>query len=232
LIIFTAVNCDAGIHREVYGSVISRATVFLIVLWLLITGGLIILSDLSVRQTKRGYIYPLWLIFVIDVVLSVIFGVIFYAIGIGGYMDMELSRYADFYDNVEKRRAALFNKPENGILIGRVVHAADGHVKIATANNDMWVVFTNELQGTQAATLQEGVDVVFAGVKREDGTFVACDTRVVGLHGMHQKMYEQHMQAFMQAFKEHQKVLEEKLLNPPQKIYCTNGVSWRIQIQH
>lgn len=232
LIIFTIANCDAEIHREVYGNMISHTTVFLVALWILLTGGLIVLSDTSLRRTKRGYVYPLWLILAIDIILSVIFGTIFYFAGVGSYADDMLGSHTQYYQDIEKRRATLFNKPDEGILMGKVYDVGDGFVRVATANDGGWIVFTNEMENDDVLqNVQEGADIVFAGLIREGNVFVACDAKWVGIHGMHRELQKRHIELIKQTHAERKEVLLEKIKNQSLKNLCNENVRWRIQVQ-
>lgn len=232
LVIFTAANSDIGIYREVYGHVTSCATIYLIGFWILITGVLIIISDRLIRRTKRGYMYPLWFILVIDIVLSIIFGTIFYFMGTAGYMDNELGHRVGYYNNIEKKRASLFNKPEKGILIGRVTRVGNQFVEIATVDKGLWIVFVDELDRDRVYGLQEGVDAIFAGKMNDSGLFVACDTRIVGLHGVHKKLQQQYTKAITQALDGDRVNIDSYLYHEVlSRDFCNDGVQWRIQVQ-
>lgn len=231
LMIFTAANCDMEIHREIYGQILPPTTVFLIILWVLITGGLIILSDVSLRRTKRGYVYPLWLILIVDIILSVIFGSIFYFVGIGAYMDDMIASHTSYYHNVEKRRAALFNKPEKGILMGKVYYIGEDYVKVATENTGGWIVFVSEIDENMVSDLQEGSDIIFAGSIEDGNVFVACDAKIPGIRGMHRELQKKHIDVIKEEYKEQKEFLRETLEDSRINNPCSETVRWRIQIQ-
>ncbi|PID51923.1 MAG: hypothetical protein CR972_04430 [Candidatus Moraniibacteriota bacterium] len=232
LTIFTVANCDSAVYQEIYGHVMPHFTVFLITLWILITGALIIFSNHLIRCTKRGYVYPLWFILVIDIILSIVFGSIFYLMGAAGYVDEKLDQRIGYYENIERKRASLFNKPEKGILVGRIVRMNNDYAEVATLNKGLWIVFIDELSQNHFYDLNEGVDVVFSGKMNTEGLFIACDTRVVGLHGVHERLREKYNKMMKQMAEEQNLFIDpymyQELLN---KDFCDENVQWRIQVQ-
>ena len=233
LMIFTVMNCDASVHHEVYGQIVSRVTILLVIVWILLTGGFIMLSDLAIRRTKRGYMYPLHIILIIDIILSIVFGMMFYVFGVGSFVDDALDGHMDHYSGLEKRRADLFHKPEKGLLVGRVVHVDDDFVEIATMSSGLWIVFTNDLNVDASQQLQAGSDVIFAGEKiNGEQFFVACDTRIMGLHGVHAKVQQKQLDLMMRSLKEyHENIIQKARSNMPIGNFCDDGVHWRIQLQ-
>jgi hypothetical protein len=231
LMIFTIVNCDSYIHHEIYGRALSHVTIFLLGIWILLTGGLVILFNLSIRRTKKGYIYSPWIVIVLDLLLSTVFGFIFYFFGMSAYVDDILGDHVHNYYSLEKRRELLFNKPREGLLIGRVSHIDDDNVQIFTSDHNMWVVFTHELPKSIAHQIQKGSSVVFLGTTAGDRVFVACDFRVARVHGMHQNVQKRYEDYIQKIYREQKYILLEQSKKRPQDTLCDQGTVWRIQLQ-
>lgn len=232
LIIFTVVNSDMDLYREVYGFAMSRFTIALIVIWMIITSVLLILSDYSLRSTKCGYRYPLWFILSIDILISLIFGSIFYFFGVGNYMDDVLSSHVGYYHNVEKRNSQFFHKPEKGILMGVVTHKLPKYVEVLTVNGDVWAVHMENISSSQSEKIHEGSRVVFAGTTEEEKVFVACDMRVRKMHGIHQGMHEKHMKMIEEVRKKHQAAVIDRMHRIMIERACENGPNWKIAPQN
>lgn len=231
LILFTVANNDGDLYQEVYGRTVSHATYFWVTLWVLVTGVFIFLCDLSVRNTKRGYTYPLWIVLVVDVILSIIFGAIFYFVGIGFYADHILGAHIDHYHNIEKRREAFFHKPEKGILLGRIVHVEGDYAEVVTMNGDAWMVFVDEMSPQKTEKLTMGSQVAFAGRTNGDGSFVACDVKVRKLYGAHRAMQKKRLEMMIEAHREQHNTLIQRMKHVVPKNLCNGEIRWRVQME-
>jgi len=75
----------------------------------------------QVRNTKRGYRYTFNIIAVTGLVLVVVFGTAFYAIGAGQVADDILSERFSPYEKMVKRPQQVWFNPEEGSLVGVIV---------------------------------------------------------------------------------------------------------------
>ncbi len=184
VIIYTVVNSDMDLHREIYGYFISYITLCMIFLWIFLTGVFVILCDVSVRHTDRGYIYPLYIIISIHIGLSIIVGVFLYAKGISCYVDDMLGSHMRYYYNVNKRRAVSFDLPERGILMGQIVRRNDNIVELMSTDGTLWVIAVDNIPTQKYADLQGSDHAIFLGNTNEKGVFIACDVKMRSINGM------------------------------------------------
>lgn len=230
VIIYTLANSDMDLNHAIYGYMISRTTFIWIVIWIVVTAIFMLLCDVSVRHTKRGYIYPLRTIFIVDIAVSIIFGTALYFSGIGCYIDTIVGSHIHQYNTVDKRRAMAFNKPEQGILMGRVVATHDDHVEVAV-NGEVWMVFTRAIPPNKMVFMAEGDRLVFAGKKYARNTFVACDVKKRSARGVYQNMRDKHMEALMYMQEHIREEMLSQLRPQPSDVLCDDSVRWRVEIQ-
>lgn len=93
--------------------------------WLFFLGLFVALLYFNIKRTKRGYRYPAHLIVLAAILVSIILGVIFSALGVGEKIDNLLGRRAPFYDLVFNPRIDAWSRPEDGRLAGLVVSRLD-----------------------------------------------------------------------------------------------------------
>ena len=231
VIIFTLVNGDMDLHREIYGCMFPRVTFVMIGVWVLLTGFFVILCDMFVRHTNRGYVYPLWVIVISNIFLSTIFGMIFYQIGISYDVDRVLGDHMRYYYNVDKRRATLYNVPDKGIVMGRVVSYEPTHVLMMLPNRELMTVAIGHLDDRAKIALMRSEQAVFLGRINEEGVFVACDLRTRQLSGVRQTIKDHlYTEIDIDRIAEQRDQIIERVRMTTYQIphICNEQVHWRI----
>lgn len=101
----------------------------------------VVLIYFNFKNTKHGYRYSHWLIVLGAIVLSIILGFGFFALGMGQRVDALLGRSAPLYDSVINPRLRFWSNPEVGRLSGLVVskNTADSFL-VVDNNNVAWEV--------------------------------------------------------------------------------------------
>jgi hypothetical protein len=193
LIIFTVAN-SAFILRDIaYYSFLQHVMIMLPLLWIFITILFVVLVELFVRHTKQGYKYSLWLIILVNMVLSAIVGVIFYSCGISHALDDVLDKRFRNYHSVERRQAHLFNDPEKGMIIGRVTKCEDDYFTLVTPDNTQWHVMRANIVEFKQHRINDGQRFVVVGKMIDDGLFIACDIRMRGMVGGNKQLQHRYM---------------------------------------
>lgn len=231
VIIFTAVNSDMDLHREIYGYAISCMTICTIIAWLVLLGIFVILCDVSVRHTKRGYVYPISLIITLHVGVSMILGMLLYVSGIGCYVDDVLGAHMRFYYDVEKRRGEAFHVPDKGFVMGRIVRYDNQTVELVSPHGDLWMIAVANLPAKKQDHLRNSEYAVFLGVIDNKNIFIACDVKMRGLQGVRfeRQMQEQQYAITAQYMQQHARMTEildnlrSGSMNP-----CNNIIHWRM----
>ncbi|USN88626.1 MAG: hypothetical protein H6780_04025 [Candidatus Nomurabacteria bacterium] len=91
-------------------------------LWIFILGLVTIGAVYNVRHTKRGYRYPVWMIVASSVVLSFAGGSALHYFGLGYRLDEVMGQHLAMYMSQEKMERELWQVPEQGRLVGRLVY--------------------------------------------------------------------------------------------------------------
>ncbi len=142
-------------------------------LWIPVFGLLLIVAVWDIRQTKRGYKYPLWLILSSSLLGSVALALWAVWFGVGNIVDRELGRIMPFYPSQERIEMRLWQQPVNGRLIGEV-EEQNGELFVADVDGTSWLLDTSAVIGPDKDILVAGKSVRLLGIVGDDGVFVVC----------------------------------------------------------
>ena len=116
-------------------------------LWIIIFGLMAFVAVYNIRHTKKGYRYPLWQILGSSMVLSLAGGAALQTFGFGYSVDHLLGQQMRMYGSQEKLEEKLWQNPNEGRLIGHMLHQA----MVPTST----VVFTDEAGGVWQVDVSE-----------------------------------------------------------------------------
>lgn len=192
LIIFTLANSALFTHHIPRINFLRHLMVVLPILWVSITILFIVFFDILVRRTKQGYRYSLSILMIINIVLSVLMGVIFYSCGISHVVDDLLGRFRH-YHSVESRQAQIFDAPDKGVVVGRVMGCDDEYFTLVTPRGRGWYVMYENVSGFKAGDIIDGQVLMVVGKKINDNIFAACDIHSRGMRGGNSQVRNRHM---------------------------------------
>jgi len=121
VIIYMLRHNDWEIYENVTNSLLEFILVTLPYFWLIVLVFFILAADYNLKHTKKGYKYNLSLIIAVSLGVNVVFGVLLYNFGIGQAIDDILGENAPFYREIINRRVPLWDHPEEGRLMGKII---------------------------------------------------------------------------------------------------------------
>jgi len=193
LIIFTFANGAFSLRGVAYHNFIQHIMIVLPILWIIITIIFVALFDFFVRCTRRGYRYSLWVVIGANILLSIVLGTVFYFLGISHVVDDMLGGHFRSYHSVERRQSQLFNKPDEGMVIGRTISCQDDHFTLVTSDGEKWHIMSKNIPEFKQKIITDGRRFVVIGKKIDDNIFVACDIRRRGMAGGSGQIRRKHM---------------------------------------
>jgi hypothetical protein len=117
-------------------------------IWIALFGLMAFVAVYNIRHTKRGYRYPLWQILGSSLVLSVAGGAALQTFGFGYSVDHLLGQQMPMYGSQEKLEEKLWQNPNEGRLIGHMLHQAMVPTSTVVFTDDLgdrWQVDVSEL---------------------------------------------------------------------------------------
>lgn len=163
-------------------SLAGRAGGFLYVLvyvlpyfWLVVFALFILVAYYNIRHIDGGYKYQLGVIIAIYFLLSILFGSIFYAVGLGEKTDRMLSRRSPFYGHFAEMPNKVWHKPGAGMMVGKIMNLDDNKetFNFLDINNKDWVVDCRHAKKPPMFILGQGQIVSVVGRSVDDNHFVA-----------------------------------------------------------
>jgi len=121
---------DWEIYEQTHKTLAEFFLLTLPYFWFIFLGFFVFVVYYNLKHTKHGYRYPLSVVILAPIALSIILGSGFFLIGWGERIDNVLGRQAPLYDRVINRQLAFWFNPEEGRLTGVVVDFAEGEEEL------------------------------------------------------------------------------------------------------
>ncbi|MHB8903628.1 MAG: hypothetical protein ACYC40_00800 [Patescibacteria group bacterium] len=141
LIIFMLRYNEWSSYSRLGGGPIEFLLLVVPIFWIISLVIFVILIYFNFKKTKHGYRYNHLLIIAAAIILSIILGFGFSALGMGQKIDAMLGRRAPLYDSLINPRLRFWSNPVAGRLSGLVVSKdADDNFVVVDNNNVEWHV--------------------------------------------------------------------------------------------
>lgn len=149
------------------------------ILWFLILVVMIIFSVYSLRQTSRGYRYASWQLLVSSLALSFVMGIFLHFMGVGFSFDKWLGGVVSSYESQEEMELRLWQKPEEGRLLGVFVKndtVFPFSAIFVDVNGMEWRIDTTDLLVDEVEELESGKNVRMIGkvISEDSHYFHSC----------------------------------------------------------
>ncbi|MBP6924564.1 MAG: hypothetical protein KBB78_03265 [Candidatus Pacebacteria bacterium] len=139
-------------------------------LWIIVFALMVGVAVYNLRHTKSGYRYPLWQIFGSSMVLSLAGGTAMHVFGFGYNIDHQLGQMP-LYASQEKMEISMWQNPEDGRLLGRIVEPPRPPMATATftdVSGNMWQIDMTELAPHEQELLMREDNVKLIGILDKD----------------------------------------------------------------
>lgn len=149
-------------------------------LWILLFAVMGLFAVYNLRHTKNGYRYPFWKIFGSSLLLSLAGGTLLHLGGVGFSFDKQMGIFSKDYQSQEKLELKLWQKPQEGRLVGVLLSASDGVPQplfvIEDAMGTRWATDISELHEMDRFVLETEKRVRVLGLLEDINppTFHAC----------------------------------------------------------
>ena len=193
LVIFTFANSALFIHNTPQISFLRHLTIVSPLFWIVLAIVFVVLFDILVRCTEQGYRYSVVILLIINFVLSIVIGMIFYSCGISHVVDDLLGRF-QYYHNVENRQSRIFDTPDKGVVVGRVIGCGDEYFTLVTPRGYKWHVMYENVSEFESNDIIDGQILMISGKKIDEGIFAACEIHKRDMRGESLSVRNKHME--------------------------------------
>ncbi|PIR86013.1 hypothetical protein COU14_01205 [Candidatus Kaiserbacteria bacterium CG10_big_fil_rev_8_21_14_0_10_44_10] len=156
---FTSLYIGYSLYEATHQSFLTFFFDTLPYLWFLAFAGLTIVAYFNLRNTKRGYKYPLYLVVGSSFGFSVVGAVVLHSLGAGFYLDHYMGQHLKSYQSRAEFEAQMWQNPLEGRLLGVLKAPSDDDLKqvlFTDVNNEDWDVTITELRTRDAELLLSG----------------------------------------------------------------------------
>jgi len=147
--------------------------------WILLTALFLFIAYYNFKHTSGGYRYTVVKIFLMNIVVSVILGVVINGIGLSQKLNTIFSDHIPFYNHTMDLRSEVWMRPESGYLAGTVVNIDPNTMilQLKDLNGKIWdIPFENATaKGKVVFRLDEKIKIV--GKMVSDNVFEAIEIR-------------------------------------------------------
>ncbi|HBI34266.1 MAG TPA: hypothetical protein DEA43_02090 [Candidatus Moranbacteria bacterium] len=171
---------DFGVCDHLQGNLITSAVMLLPYFWLVFLTLFIIVAYINWKCTKNGYRFRRRWIILVGILLSIIFGIIFYAIGMATKVDNLMTKTIPLYDiSKHNARKELWLQPESGLLIGKIIEIDEVEEKIVLKDEEgrEWIVADRAVGWEDDDLERKGKIIKVVGKKIGESEFEANEIR-------------------------------------------------------
>lgn len=175
--LYMTLDADWDYYQALTGNWIQTVFQYAPYIWIGLLLIMVVIGYGSIRYTKKGYKYSLWMVLGLSVVISLVFGGVIYANGGGERIDAYLAQ-----NNTTYRRDFSMNRlwshPESGRLSGTITEIRSGQVFILKDwNGKSWQVEWLGMSKRSRVNIELGQNIKILGKQKDSETFIAEELR-------------------------------------------------------
>lgn len=176
--LFQLQNVDWRLGSATHADFLSFFFAAAPLMWVAALALFILIGYINIHRTTHGYRYPLTVIVLGMVFLSLAFGGGLYYMGFGSAVDEVIGDHPPFYRPIILQERSWWTAPEKGLLTGKVVSVTPSvsSFTLQDFNGREWKVDTDDLRARDMTLVARGgaVRVVGLPVATTSSRFHAC----------------------------------------------------------
>lgn len=142
--------------------------------WIILLFVFVLIADFYLKNTKKGYRYKLPVIVSLTVLVSFLFGLLFYQAGIGQTIDDALAKNAPLYEEIINPRMKMWQNPEKGLISGVVIsNIFDKDFEFRDIDNKNWVILIDDVDNYFLSRAKKGDYIRIVGNQISENVFKA-----------------------------------------------------------
>jgi hypothetical protein len=173
VVLYMTINNDWEIHETIDKDFLGFIVLSFPYFWLVLLLVLIYGGEYYFRHTEKGYKYSLPTIVVGIVTANVIFGTIFYNVGLGRAIDVVFIERVPKYERFIGNRHMRWAFPEGGLLAGRVIEVERDEIVIEDIRGNTCEIDIEEARVASGIEFITGVVIKIIGSVELKGEFKA-----------------------------------------------------------
>lgn len=156
---FTSLYIGYSLYEATHQSFLTFFIDTLPYLWFLAFTGLTLVAYFNLRNTKRGYKYPLYLVVGSSFGFSVVGAIVLHSLGAGYYLDRYMGEQLQSYQSRNEFEAQMWQNPLAGRMLGHALVLDEDDlesVRFIDVKNEEWDITITELRPKDSELLLSG----------------------------------------------------------------------------
>ena len=147
--------------------------------WILLTVLFLFIAYYNFKHTKDGYRFNVVKIFIINIVVSVVLGVVINGLGLSQKLNTIFSDHIPFYNHTMDLRSDIWMRPESGYLAGTIVdiNSDTKILKIEDLKGKIWDIQYQDATVKGRVVLELGEEIKIVGNAVTDNVVEASEIR-------------------------------------------------------
>lgn len=174
-IIFSFSNIEWEYYFTTHGNLESFIIDSLPYLWIISLFVFIFVAYKNFKNTNSGYKYSIAIVLFISILVSILGGSIFYALGFGEVFDEETGKLVPFHKPMMIYKKEIWMNPEKGLIMGEIIETDSNFnlFKIKSEKGDEWVIDGSDLSDVDKEILTKFrvVRVIGIPIEKNGGEF-------------------------------------------------------------
>ncbi len=188
IILYAIGESDFNLLRNLSSTGIRSFVSFLPFIWILFLGVSLMIAGLGIRNTKKGYRYSLLWVLGINILLSVLLGLLFFYTGGGQDIERIFAKRVGIYKGIEERKVSVWSHPEYGFLSGTILEKqSDDILLLEDFIGEKWQINIQNAVMHFGLSLEAGEKIKIIGLILEDNIFTAEEIRIWERPGLRRK---------------------------------------------
>ncbi len=177
IVLFMLERTDISTYLSSVNSPIKLILISIPLLWVFLTVLSLILGYINFRNTQRGYRFEFIKVFLLNILSVILLGSLLHLVGGSLVFNTLFERNIPFYTQVADSRYAVWNRPEEGFLAGKIVRIekVGESMLVLSLDDDEYTVLYEQARIRPLANIEIGEIIKIRGKLVEENSFEAFD---------------------------------------------------------
>ncbi|MDD5749753.1 MAG: hypothetical protein PHO91_03135 [Patescibacteria group bacterium] len=182
VVFYTLINNDWDIYREISNSFLKFIIITLPYFWFTFLALFILAAYYNFKNTKKGYKFPFYKVILLNIFFSLIFGFLFYSLGLAHKVEDSFNRDFPLYNEMFNQRKRIWGQVDRGLMAAFVVAVDDKQIVVEDVDGHNWQILKADNFRCPPLPIVEGDALRILGKKIDSQSFEAdC---ILPLRGM------------------------------------------------
>lgn len=180
VILFAIQQSEFNVLEHIQHSRVEMILGILPFIWIVSLILFLLLSLWSIRNSWKGYKFPVYQLVLINTAISILLGTLFFISGGAERLEKQFSIQVEMYKSIEERKAAVWQNPSEGMLAGDISYLKGNEIGLVDLKGNNWTIDIEHTTIANIVLMEKGERIKLTGKKTSTSTFKAEQIRPWG----------------------------------------------------